>query len=147
MSICSRHKPYGTVTLSDEGLVPAAASLRENSELREANNSTRFFRKRPEEVKPCERHVFVLNKKDNYRVLRISESGYILGQHRRAFTGCVPRKGESKSADGSLTSPHLNFLRSAALCSVIRCDYQSVSYSVDFSTSLILTIPNWNFCL
>ena len=72
--------------------------------------------------------MFVLNNKDKYRVLRISESGYILGQHRRAFTGCVPRKGESKSADGSLTSPHLNFLRSAALCSVIRCGYQSVSY-------------------
>ena len=41
-----------------------------------------FFRKRPEEVKTCERHVFVLDPKEEYcvnamcRVLKISESGY-----------------------------------------------------------------------
>ena len=41
-----------------------------------------FFRKRPEEVKTCERHVFVLDHKEEYcvnamcRVLKISESGY-----------------------------------------------------------------------
>ena len=30
---------------------------------------------------------------------------HILGQSRRTFAGCIPRMGESKRADGSLTAP------------------------------------------
>ena len=43
---------------------------------------TRFFRKRPQEVKACERHLFVAERKGVYtakdmcRVLHLSESGY-----------------------------------------------------------------------
>ena len=63
-----------------------------------------FFRKRPEEVKTCERHVFVLDHKDKYcvnamcRVLKISESGY----YRSAVLDCYNGEILSVAMDSNM---------------------------------------------
>jgi transposase len=72
------------ILTDDEMRIRNSELERENAELKRANDEgrTRFFRKRPEEVKTSERHLFVREFKEKYTVkemckaLKISEPGY-----------------------------------------------------------------------
>jgi transposase len=74
------------ILTDDEMRIRNSELERENAELKRANDILKdalgFFRKRPEEVKSAERHLFVREFKEKntvkemYKVLKVSESGY-----------------------------------------------------------------------